>query len=104
MARLMAVQEGAQRGDPVATADWGTKDQSCPDTAVDQCFDSHFPCERCCDTRFGAQGNPYCWTQVPNLRPLSYEFCCGTQIPFTDHDIMLHFERACLGTTVTAEY
>jgi hypothetical protein len=50
---------------------------ACPPAANAACFDQHFTCERCCDTRHGAQGFHPCWR-----RRLSYEFCCGI-LPFS---------------------
>lgn len=55
----------------------------CPPAAISQCFDHHFPCDFCCDTRFGPDGNPYCWVHVEGLRQnLSYSFCCGVRAEF----------------------
>eukprot|EP00392_Amoebophrya_sp_AT5.2_P013956 g14089.t1 len=57
----------------------------CPPTALEQCFDAHFPCEHCCDTKYGPHGNPYCWPAVPGLeRDLNYGLCCGVQAPFDE--------------------
>ncbi|CAD7946713.1 unnamed protein product [Amoebophrya sp. A120] len=84
--RLALFQQGEQRNDPLATdKNFGTKEQVCPPTALEQCFDKHFPCERCCDTKYGPQGNPYCWPSVPGLeRDLNYGLCCGVQAPFDE--------------------
>lgn len=56
---------------------------ACPPAAQPHCFDAYFPCERCCDTRRGAQGDMACWpdTSPFGLRTLSFAFCCG-MLPF----------------------
>ncbi|CAD7966994.1 unnamed protein product [Amoebophrya sp. A25] len=83
--RFAVFQEAAERGDWLATdTNFGKKEEVCPPTHLEQCFDRHFPCERCCDTKYGPQGNPYCWPAVPGMRELSYGLCCGTQAPFDE--------------------
>eukprot|EP00928_Gymnodinium_smaydae_P027598 TRINITY_DN21296_c1_g2_i1.p1 TRINITY_DN21296_c1_g2~~TRINITY_DN21296_c1_g2_i1.p1 ORF type:complete len:182 (-),score=24.14 TRINITY_DN21296_c1_g2_i1:98-643(-) len=63
---------------------------TCPPNAQPHCFDDYFPCERCCDTRRGGQGDLACWpdTTQYGLRTLSYEFCCGL-LPFTNEGLEL---------------
>ncbi|CAE7509810.1 GekBS024P [Symbiodinium pilosum] len=60
---------------------------TCPPNAQAHCFDSYFPCERCCDTRRGGQGDLACWpdTTPMGLRTLSYNFCCGL-MPFASNE------------------
>ncbi|CAK0810353.1 unnamed protein product [Prorocentrum cordatum] len=56
---------------------------TCPPAAQSHCFDAYFPCERCCDTRRGPQGDMACWPDTTpfGLRTLSFAFCCG-MLPF----------------------
>mmetsp|Transcript_127953 Transcript_127953/g.368651 ORF Transcript_127953/g.368651 Transcript_127953/m.368651 type:complete len:194 (+) Transcript_127953:129-710(+) len=60
---------------------------TCPPAAQPHCFDGLFTCERCCDTRRGAQGDMACWPDSSpwGLRTLSFAFCCG-MLPFLGTD------------------
>mmetsp|Transcript_4147 Transcript_4147/g.11696 ORF Transcript_4147/g.11696 Transcript_4147/m.11696 type:complete len:168 (-) Transcript_4147:16-519(-) len=60
-----------------------TGEAHCPPNAHPHCFDDYFPCERCCDTRRGVEGDRACWpdTEQWGLRTLSFAFCCGV-LPF----------------------
>mmetsp|Transcript_48397 Transcript_48397/g.89132 ORF Transcript_48397/g.89132 Transcript_48397/m.89132 type:complete len:180 (-) Transcript_48397:80-619(-) len=58
---------------------------ACPPAAQPHCFDDYFPCERCCDTRRGPEGDIVCWPESTpyGVRTLTFAFCCG-MVPFAE--------------------